>query len=297
MYPPFYPHPAMRPQYSTFEPYYDQPKQEYHHRIGGGLAPSAEPKVGAGAFSEFKRPSSESQEATPASIRKNKLLEESIKNILNIKDTPQDEPKGEVKPPKKPDSSPDDEEDEDDKESEDNFDMAKFNLYGPQTFPSPAPMAPGISPGFPQVGFPPRYAPMPSPGMPFGAMGGFPSTPGMYFPQPPPFFMAPPAFGMPDPYYYPPGPDEVVIGGETLRQGDEEPTLPYYNPQQQYPYTYPHLKMPLKPRREGEAPNFVFYKQHKRIQILRDKRKDQETSSKYFTRLRIVSHLIFLSLV
>ena len=98
----------------------------------------------------------------------------------------------------------------------------------------------------------------------------------------------PPNYGVAEPYYYPPGPDEEAIGGETVRQGDEEPTVPYYNPQQPYPYNFQPLKVPLKPRREGEAPNFVFYKQSRRIQILRDKRKDQETSSKYFTRLRTV---------
>lgn len=65
--------------------------------------------------------------------------------------------------------------------------------------------------------------------------------------------------------------------------------MPYYHQQQQYPFQYQHWKVPLQPRREGEAPNFVFYKQHRRIQILRDKRKNQETSNKYFTRLRIVS--------
>ena len=97
-----------------------------------------------------------------------------------------------------------------------------------------------------------------------------------------------PNYGMPDPYYYPAA-DEEAIGGETLRQGDEEPTVPYYQQhQQQYPYNFQHYKVPLQPRREGEAPNFVFYKQHRRIQILRDKRKNQEISNKYFTRLRIV---------
>lgn len=92
---------------------------------------------------------------------------------------------------------------------------------------------------------------------------------------------------------------EEVIGGDaqTLMQmqdggmypGENEATMmPHMHPP--FPFgSYHALKVPLPSRKEGEAPQFVFWKQAQRIEYLRKKR-DFNEPTRFFTRRRTVSY-------